>query len=76
MKSSWLRSSLLSLLAVTALGTSSVASPDHESEGSLVKRWGELVDSDQPTTFNGLEVPPVTQLTPQNFEEVTKDAHW
>ena len=76
MKSSWLRWSLLSLLAVPALGTPSDASPDQESGDILVKRWGELVDSDQPTTFNGVEVPPLTQLTPENFEEVTKGGYW
>lgn len=76
MKSSWLGWSLLSLLAVPVLGTPSDASPDQESGDVVAKRWGELVDSDQPTTFNGAEVPPVTQLTPDNFEELTKDGYW
>ncbi|KAJ5882068.1 uncharacterized protein N7529_000740 [Penicillium soppii] len=76
MKSSLLRWSLLSLLAVPALATPSDAFPDQESGDALVKRWGELVDSDQPTTFNGIEVPPLTQLTPANFDEVTKDGYW
>jgi protein disulfide-isomerase len=34
------------------------------------------VDSDTPTTFNDIKVPPLTQLTPENFEEVTKDGYW
>ncbi|CAG7960734.1 unnamed protein product [Penicillium olsonii] len=76
MKSTWLRWSLLPLLAVPALGTPSNASPDQESGVDTTKRWGELVDSDQPTTFNGVEVPPLTQLTPDNFDELTKDGYW
>lgn len=76
MKSSWLGWSLLSLLAVPVLGTPSDASTVQGSDDALVKRWGELVDSDQPTTFNGVEVPAVTQLTPDNFEELTKDGYW
>lgn len=34
------------------------------------------MDSDTPTTFNDIKVPPLTQLTPENFEEVTKDGYW
>jgi protein disulfide-isomerase len=71
-----MRWSLLSLLAVPALGSPSDASPDQQSGNNLVKRWGELVDSDKPTVFNEVEVPALTQLTPENFEEVTKDGYW
>ncbi|CAG7956443.1 unnamed protein product [Penicillium nalgiovense] len=76
MKPSWLRWSLLSLLVAPALGTPSDASPDQESGDALVKRGGRGVDPDTPTTFNDIEVPPLTQLTPENFEEVTKDGYW
>ncbi|CAG8183446.1 unnamed protein product [Penicillium nalgiovense] len=76
MKPSWLRWSLLSLLVAPALGTPSDASSDQESGDALVKRGGRGVDPDTPTTFNDIEVPPLTQLTPENFEEVTKDGYW
>ncbi|KAJ5963811.1 uncharacterized protein N7479_003687 [Penicillium vulpinum] len=73
MKSSWLGWSLLSLLAAPVLGTPSDAS--FEQESTLVRR-ARGVDPDTPTIFNGIEVPPLTQLTPDNFEEVTKDGYW
>ena len=28
------------------------------------------------TTFNGVEVPPMKELTPENFEETVKDGYW
>lgn len=28
------------------------------------------------TTFNGVEVPPMKDLTPDNFEETIKDGYW
>jgi hypothetical protein len=28
------------------------------------------------TTFNGVEVPPLKDLTPENFEELTKNGYW
>ncbi|KAJ6124126.1 hypothetical protein N7471_011443 [Penicillium samsonianum] len=76
MRPSWLGWSLLSLLVAPALGTPSDASSDQESGDTLVKRGSRGVDSDTPTLFNGIEVPPLTQLTPENFEEVTKDGYW
>ena len=74
MKPSWLGWSLLSLLVAPALGTP--ASFDQESGDTLVKRASRGVDTDTPTIFNGIEVPPLTELTPENFEEVTKDGYW
>jgi hypothetical protein len=76
MKPSWLGWSLLSLLAAPALGTPSDASSNQVSGDTLVKRGSRGVDPDTPTTFNGVEVPPLTQLTPDNFKEVTKDGYW
>jgi protein disulfide-isomerase len=76
MKSSWLGWSLLSLLAAPALGTPSDAISDQESGNKLVKRWDRGVDPETPSIFNGVEVPPLTQLTPDNFEEVTKNGYW
>ncbi|KAJ5599635.1 hypothetical protein N7450_000702 [Penicillium hetheringtonii] len=66
MKTSWLGWSLLSLLTVPTVAASA----------KLEKRGNRGVDSDLPTVFNGLDVPPVTQLTPENFDELTKDGHW
>lgn len=75
MKSSWLGWSLLSLLAVP---TVAAPSDSEVKEGNkLVKRWGSSgVDPDTPSVFNGLDVPPLLQLTPDNFEEYTKDGTW
>lgn len=75
MKSSWLGWSLLSLLAVPTVAASS----DSEvKEGNrLVKRWfSNGADPETPSVFNGLDVPPLLQLTPDNFEEYTKDGIW
>lgn len=75
MKVSWLGWSLLSLLAVPTLATTS----DSNSRvgNRLVKRWGSSgVDPETPSVFNGLDVPPLIQLTPDNFDEYTKDGTW
>lgn len=73
MKVSWLGWSLLSSLAVPTVAASS-------QEGNrLVKRlgWGSSgVDPETPSVFNGLDVPPLIHLTPDNFEEYTKDGTW
>ena len=29
-----------------------------------------------PTIFNGIEVPPMRELSPDTFEPVTKDGYW
>jgi protein disulfide-isomerase len=78
MKPSWLGLSLLSLLAVPALGAPSDASSDLESgdHASLVTRGNRGLDTEEPSVFNEVEVPPLTQITPENFEEVTKDGVW
>jgi len=76
MKASWLGWSLLSLLAVPTLGAPSDS--ELKESNNLVKRWGptNVVDPDTPSVFNGLDVPPLFQLTSENFEEVTKDGTW
>ncbi|CAI7667830.1 unnamed protein product [Penicillium pancosmium] len=66
MKTSWLGLSLLSLLTGSTVAASA----------KLEKRTNRGLDSDQPTVFNGLDVPPLTQLTPDNFDELTKDGQW
>ncbi|KAJ5408082.1 hypothetical protein N7509_001965 [Penicillium cosmopolitanum] len=66
MKTSWLGLSLLSVLTGSTVAASA----------KLEKRANRGLDSDQPTVFNGLDVPPLTQLTPDNFDELTKDGQW
>ena len=74
MKASWLGLSLLSLLAVPTLAAPS----DSETRTSkvLTKRLTRGVDPEEPSEFNGIEVPPLLQLTPDNFEETIKDGTW
>ncbi|KAJ6099933.1 hypothetical protein N7467_001468 [Penicillium canescens] len=78
MKPSWLGLSLLSLLAAPALGAPSDTSSDLEAgdHASLVARGNRGLDPEEPSVFNEVEVPPLTQITPENFEEVTKDGLW
>jgi protein disulfide-isomerase len=78
MKPSWLGLSLLSLLAAPALGAPSDTSSDLESgdHASLVARGDRGLDPEEPSVFNEVKVPPLTQITPENFEEVTKDGLW
>ncbi len=75
MKVSWLGWSLLSLLAVPTLGAPS----DSETKAGnrLEKRRKDRgVDAEEPSIFNGLDVPPLLQLTPDNFDELIKDGTW
>lgn len=75
MKTSWLGWSLLSFLAVPTLAAPSDS--ELKEGNNLVKRWGtNALDPDVPSVFNGLDVPPLVQLTPENFEEATKDSTW
>ncbi|KAJ5907542.1 hypothetical protein N7495_000224 [Penicillium taxi] len=66
MKTSWLGWSLLSVLAVPTLAAASA---------KLEKR-GRGVDPEIPSVFNGLDVPPLLQLTSDNFDELTKEGTW
>lgn len=75
MKFTSLGVSLISLLAVPSLAAPS----DLETKVSnrLEKRRSNRgVDAEEPSIFNGLDVPPLLQLTPENFEENTKDGTW
>lgn len=87
MKPSLLVWSLLSLLAVPTLAAPSESSIDAVSQASprLVKREDVAApapkdnqdDSDSPgTIFNGVKVPPMKELTPENFDETIKEGYW
>ncbi|KAI9371343.1 thioredoxin-domain-containing protein [Aspergillus egyptiacus] len=72
MRSSLLAWSLLSLFSLPALAT---PSDPAVSTKRLVKR--DDGDSGPTTTvFNGIEVPPLKELTPDNFEETVKNGYW
>ncbi|KAJ9270279.1 hypothetical protein DTO271D3_2777 [Paecilomyces variotii] len=87
MKPSLLVWSLLSLLTVPTLAVPSEDSIHAVSNPSprLVKREEVAApahkdgqaDSDAPgTVFNGVKVPPMKELTPEDFDETIKDGYW
>lgn len=63
-----------SLLSLVSIPTFAAASQEH----SLVKRLSsDSKDSSSlSTTFNGAEVPPMRELTPDNFKDLTKEGYW
>ncbi|KAL2872457.1 putative disulfide isomerase [Aspergillus lucknowensis] len=73
-----MRSSLLtwSLLSLSSLPTFAAPSEPTFPKNHLVKRADSDGSSSAPTVFNGVEVPPIKELTPDNFEEVVKDGYW
>ncbi|KAL4927603.1 putative disulfide isomerase [Aspergillus undulatus] len=73
MRSSFLTWSLLSLFA---LPTFAAPSDQTISTKRLVKRAEPNVSGPTSTIFNGVEVPPMKELTPDNFEETVKDGYW
>jgi hypothetical protein len=75
MKVSWFGWSLLSLLAVPTLAAPSES--ETKAGNRLEKRRNNRgVDAEEPSIFNGLDVPPLLQLTPDNYEELLKDGTW
>lgn len=75
MKVSWLGWSLLSLLAVPTLAAPSES--ETKAGNRLEKRRNNRgVDAEEPSIFNGLDVPPLLQLTPDNFDELIKEGTW
>ncbi|KAL2834328.1 thioredoxin-like protein [Aspergillus cavernicola] len=70
MRSSLLAWSLLWLFAIPTIATPS------DPTKRLVKRADADDSSSAPTVFNGIEVPPQIELTPDNFEETVKDGYW
>ncbi|KAL2800305.1 thioredoxin-like protein [Aspergillus keveii] len=74
-----MRSSLLgwSFLSLFSLSTFATPSDPAFSTKRLVKRAdADDTTTPAPTVFNGIEVPVITELTPDNFEETIKDGHW
>lgn len=73
-----MRSSLLtwSLISLFALPTFAAPSDQTISTKRLVKRSESDNSALAPTLFNGIEVPPMKELTPDNFEETVKDGYW
>jgi protein disulfide-isomerase len=81
MKSSLLAWSLLSLLSIPtfAIPSGDIANGLNLANDRLVKRTEpvEKIESGPAsTTFNGVEVPPLKELTPESFEELTKSGYW
>lgn len=73
MKPSMLVWSLLSLVSIP----STFAAASEGSEHRLVTRAGSEKDAKSiSTTFNGVEVPPMRELTPDNFQDLTKEGYW
>ncbi|EYE97522.1 putative disulfide isomerase [Aspergillus ruber CBS 135680] len=73
MKPSTLVWSLLSLVSIP----STFAATPEGSEHRLVKRAGSEKDAkSSSTTFNGVEVPPMRELTPDTFQDLTKEGYW
>ncbi|PLN79726.1 thioredoxin-domain-containing protein [Aspergillus taichungensis] len=78
MRASLLAWSLLSLFAIPTLAAPSNDQHVEPLKNHLVKRSPRsgAADPDKPTTFNGIVVPPMKTLTPDNFEETVKDGYW
>lgn len=74
MKVSWLGWSLASMLAVPTLAAFSGS--DAPTGNRLEKRRTRGVDPSEPSVFNGQDVPPLLQITPDNFDELIKDGYW
>ncbi|KAL4912335.1 thioredoxin-like protein [Aspergillus aurantiobrunneus] len=73
-----MRLSLLtwSLLSLFALPIFAAPSDQTISTKSLVKRADSAALGTTPTLFNGVEVPALKELTPDNFAETVKDGYW
>ncbi|EAU38271.1 conserved hypothetical protein [Aspergillus terreus NIH2624] len=78
-----MRASVLALSLLSLFSIPTFAAPSNEAVESrnvrLVKRADPEAKVDPETlstTFNGIEVPPMKALTPDNFEETVKDGYW
>ncbi|KAL4944632.1 hypothetical protein BDV06DRAFT_186963 [Aspergillus oleicola] len=65
-----------SLLSLFALPTFAAPSDQTISTKHLVKRAESDASGPASTLFNGVEVPPMKELTPDNFEDSVKDGYW
>lgn len=72
-----MRSSLLTWSLISLFALPTFAAPDQPiSAKRLVKRSESDNSASATTFFNGIEVPPMKELTPDNFEETVKDGYW
>ncbi|KAF7177392.1 hypothetical protein CNMCM7691_005597 [Aspergillus felis] len=81
MRSSLLAWSLLSLLSIPtfAIPSGDIAIGLDLANNRLVKRVEPVEKTESgpaSTTFNGVEVPPLKELTPESFEELSKNGYW
>ncbi|OJJ46689.1 hypothetical protein ASPZODRAFT_152130 [Penicilliopsis zonata CBS 506.65] len=77
MRATWLAWSFLSLLAVPAVAVpfeDTLPRSDASDSHRLVKR-DEVPDVGS-TTFNGIAVPALRELTPDDFDETIKNGYW
>ncbi|OJJ01210.1 hypothetical protein ASPVEDRAFT_61682 [Aspergillus versicolor CBS 583.65] len=72
-----MRSSLLTWSLISLFALPTFATPDQTiSAKRLVKRSESDNSASATTFFNGIEVPPMKELTPDNFDETVKDGYW
>ena len=75
-----MRRSLLawSFLSISALPVFASPSEDASANARLFKREEAPAPEGESfsTVFNGVEVPFMKELTPDNFETITKDGYW
>lgn len=78
MRASSLAALFLSFLAIPVIAAPS-SSNDHlmRREDAAPGQTDGAVDPDSlPTIFDGIQVPPMKELTPDNFRETTKEGYW
>lgn len=76
MKASLLTWSLFSLLLKPVISTSAGKSGPIPESRVLSRAEKPIALDESPTVFNGIEVPPMKQLTESNFDETIKEGYW
>ncbi|EER40031.1 thioredoxin [Histoplasma capsulatum H143] len=76
MKASLLTWSLFSLLLKPVISTSAGKSGPIPESRVLPRAEKPIALDESPTVFNGIEVPPMKQLTESNFDETVKEGYW
>lgn len=76
-----LRSFSIRLLSLVLVINSTVSSQEHAADKDAVSiqtasPQSPSDDGPKSTTFNGVEVPPLKELTGENYETETKDGYW